>query len=458
MKTLEADISGTLPVKIREMRPPSPAVPVEPRGAEMIGESIPGVLMLRCSALSHHAVRAAAHQAGLRLAVDFAENRREFLDELRGGHTDLIVAGPEGLPDLELREIFNRAGSAQPPIPVILAGGRIPQGEAIRILRSGATEVLQSGELERLPAALARALKVRQSAVVQNRAQQELDRTAVLLRENQKLITIGRLAASIAHEINNPLESITNLLYLLGEERDLSGAARSYLALAQKELGRVGQISRQTLNFSRETTGPVRAHIDELMEEVLSLYSRRIMEKNLRVERQYDCPEEAMVYPGEMRQVLSNLVTNAVEASAPNGRLRVRVRCTRSWSDPGVRGIRISVGDNGSGIPLEVQRRLGEPFFTTKGQRGTGLGLWVTRSIVQRYGGEIQLRSSVDSRRHGTVFSIFLPTNLRPRVVELTPAQPGEDTAPSAPQAGSEVVSINRPAMQDALRRRVNGD
>jgi signal transduction histidine kinase len=412
--------------------------------------------MLRCSALSHHAVRAAAHQAGLRLIVDFAENRREFLEELRRGTTDLIVAGPEALPDLELREIFNRAKSAHPPIPVILAGGRMGQSEAVRILRNGAAEVLQSGEMERLPTTLARALKVRQSAVAQARAQEELDRTAVLLRENQKLITLGRLAASIAHEINNPLESITNLLYLLGEERDLTGSARSYLALAQKELGRVGQISRQTLNFSRETTGPVRAKIDELLEEVLSLYSRRTMEKNLRVERQYDCPEEALVYPGEMRQVLSNLITNAVEASSPNGRLRVRVRCTRSWTHSGVRGIRVSVGDNGSGIPLEVQRRLGEPFFTTKGQRGTGLGLWVTRAIVERYGGEMQLRSSVHPRRHGTVFSIFLPTNLRPRVVEIgTP--PHADFGSGRPEIqhpGSEVVSIRQPAM----RRRVNAD
>jgi signal transduction histidine kinase len=455
MLTLEA---GTLPVKILRMLPRSPAVPAGPHGAQMSGESIPGILMLRCSALSHHAVRAAAHQAGLRLAIDFAESRREFLEELRRGATDLVVAGPEGLPDLELREVINRARSAQPAIPVILAGGRMAQSEAIRLLRNGATEVLLAGEMERLPTALARALKVRQSAEAQSRGQEELDRTAVLLRENQKLITIGRLAASIAHEINNPLESITNLLYLLGEERELSPSARSYLALAQKELGRVGQISRQTLNFSRETTGPVRVHIDELLEEVLSLYSRRTMEKNLRVERQYDCPEEALVYPGEMRQVLSNLVTNAVEASSPNGRLRVRVRCTRSWSDHGVRGIRISVGDNGSGIPRNVQRRLGQPFFTTKGQRGTGLGLWVTRSIVERYGGEIQMRSSVDAGRHGTVFSIFLPTNLRPKMVEIGSAQPEVPGTGRSDrqQTGSEVVSIRRPAMQDSERRRAN--
>ncbi|MGC2499797.1 MAG: ATP-binding protein [Acidobacteriaceae bacterium] len=457
MLTLEAE---KLPVSVLRKRPRSPAVTAEPHGAEMSGESTPGILMLRCSALSHHAVRAAVRQADLRLAVDFAENKREFLEELRRGTTDLIVTGPEGLPDLELREIFNRARSAHPPIPVVLAAARMPQSDAIRLLRNGAAEVLQSSEMERLPTALARALKIRQAAAVQGHAQEEIDRTAVLLRENQKLITIGRLAASIAHEINNPLESITNLLYLLGEVPELSGSARSYLALAQKELGRVGQISRQTLNFSRETTGPIRAHVDQLMEEVLSLYSRRMMEKNLRVERQYDCPEEALVYPGEMRQVLSNLVTNAIEASLNNGRLRVRVRCTRSWSDPGVRGIRVSVGDNGSGIPPEVQRRLGEPFFTTKGQRGTGLGLWVTRSIIQRYGGEMLLRSSVDARRHGTVFSIFLPTNLRPRVVEPIAPQ-GEEAANTRPESqptGSDVVSIRRPAMLDQQRRRANGD
>jgi len=441
----------------------------------MSRSSIPNVLMLRCSALSHHAVRAAARQAGLSLAVEFADGRREVLDELRQGHTDLIIAGPEGLPDIEIREVIERARSAQPPIPVVLAGGRVPEGEVIRILRDGATEVLQQGDMERLPSAIARALKVRQSGVVQTQAQQEIDRTAGVLRENQKLITLGRLAASIAHEINNPLESITNLLYLLGEEKGLTPAVQNYLSLAQRELERVAQISRQTLNFSRETAGPVRSHIDALLEEVVSLYSRRIMEKNLRVERQYDCPVEAVVYPGEMRQVLSNLVTNAVEASSPNGRLRLRIRCTRNWSDPGVRGIRISVADTGTGIPPDVQRRLGQPFFTTKGQRGTGLGLWVTRSIIQRYGGEIQLRSSVDTRRHGTVFSIFLPTNLRPQKVNRTPqglggatgeptgepaaesaAEPGTITISTSPASGSAVhLSADHLSADDPCRRKM---
>jgi signal transduction histidine kinase len=415
----------------------------------MAAHSIPAVLMLRCAALSHHAVRAAARHAGLKLALELAENRREFLEELRRGSIDLIIAGTEGLTDIDTREVIDRARSADTPIPVLLAGGPIGESGAIRMLREGATEIVQSGEMERLPSAIARALKVRQSAIVQSHAQHELDRSAVMLRENQKLITIGRLAASIAHEINNPLESVMNLLFLLGEEKNLSPTMASYLALAQRELDRVAQISRQTLKFSRETTGPVPVRMEELLEEVLSLYGRRMMEKNLRVERQYDCGVEAVVYPGEMRQVLSNLVTNAIEASNLRGKLRLRVRSTRSWSDHAVCGVRVSVADNGSGIPPEVQARLGEPFFTTKGQRGTGLGLWVTRSIIQRYGGEMQLRSSVHPDRHGTVFSIFLPTNLRPRVVDRPPhGSEGEHSGPGSvtpfPNPGSSAADLAR--------------
>ncbi len=416
--TLGAQMLPVAARRVESERAEPPAGDILPGGANVIGESIPGVLMLRSSALSHHAVRSAARQAGLSLTLEFIENRREFLDELRRGSTDVIIAGSESLPDLSLREVLDRARSAEPSIPVLVAGGHFSERDAVRVVREGATEYLDCGDLERLPSAINRAVRVREAAALQSHAQEELQHAALMLRENQKLITVGRLAASIAHEINNPLESITNLLFLVGEDKDLPASARGYLQLAQRELDRVAQISRQTLKFSRETAGPIRAHVDELLEEVISLYSRRIAEKNLRVERQYNCPEEAIVYPGEMRQVLSNLVTNAIEASSMSGRLRLRVRCSRSWSDPGVRGIRIAVGDNGSGIDPAVQRRLGEPFFTTKGQRGTGLGLWVTRSIVQRWGGEIQLRSSIDSERHGTVFSIFLPTNMRPRIVD----------------------------------------
>jgi signal transduction histidine kinase len=241
----------------------------------------------------------------------------------------------------------------------------------------------------------------------------ELDRVAEVLRENQKLITLGRLTASIAHEINNPLESITNLLYLI--EQDSPENAPEYLRIAQRELNRVVQISKQTLTFSRETSTPVRVEMAELIEEVLGLYAHRISEKNLSIVRQYDTREEIRLLPGEMRQVLSNLIANAVEATAPQGRIVIRIRKASYWSAKGAEpGIRISIGDSGSGIPSEVRSLLGQPFFTTKGQRGTGLGLWVTQSILSRYGSGLQIRSSVGSVKHGTVFSFVLPLGLRP--------------------------------------------
>lgn len=259
----------------------------------------------------------------------------------------------------------------------------------------------------------------------------KLDQVTEVLRENQKLITLGRLAASIAHEINNPLESITNLLYLM--EQDATGKNAEYLKLAQRELSRVVQISKQTLTFSRETSTPVRVQLPELIEEVMGLHSRRIGDKNLRVVRQYESHEQITVFPGEMRQVLSNLISNAIEATPDRGRIVIRIRVSRRWSGHGARGLRLSVGDNGSGIPEDVRNRLGEPFFTTKGQSGTGLGLWVTQSILGRYGGSLQLRSSVTPGRHGTVFSIFLPLNLR--TLAMPPRGGGE--AASTPATGT---------------------
>jgi two-component system, NtrC family, sensor kinase len=242
------------------------------------------------------------------------------------------------------------------------------------------------------------------------RGSKELDQVAEVLRNNQKLITLGRLTASIAHEINNPLESITNLLYLM--EQSDPEKATEYLKLAQRELNRVVQISKQTLSFSRETRGPVRVQLSELIEEVLGLYARRIGDKNLRVVRQYETCDPLTAFPGEMRQVLSNLISNAVEATSEGGRIVIRIRAARKWGARDTRGLRLSIGDNGSGIPNEVRTRLGEPFLTTKGQSGTGLGLWVTQSILSRYGGCLQVRSSTSSARHGTVFCIFLPLRL----------------------------------------------
>jgi signal transduction histidine kinase len=248
----------------------------------------------------------------------------------------------------------------------------------------------------------------------------ELDHLRDLLIENQRLITTGRLAASIAHEINNPLEAVTNLLYLLRSESGLTPEGRGFLVMAQAELTRVAQISKQVLNFNRETPHPVRVEPCGLLEDVLGLYTRRAEEKRITIRREYLSDSVITAFPGEIRQVFSNLITNAIEATAPGGRIRVRVRPARLWSDSGQRGLRITIADTGSGIPLHVRRRLGEPFFTTKGQHGTGIGLWLSQSIVLRYAGNLQVWSSTLDGHHGTVFSVFLPTNLRPAIVEPT--------------------------------------
>jgi len=287
----------------------------------------------------------------------------------------------------------------------------------VRRIEEGAAEYIPMSYIERLPLVVQRLQQESATSQRMQRLQEELQQSHTALLDNQKLMGIGRLAASIAHEINNPLESVTNLLYLLRNEGSLSSNAEGYVELAERELGRVAQISKQTLNFYRETQSPVQIRPADLLDEVLVLYSRRIEEKRIQVVRQYKADVSLLVFPGEMRQVLSNLVTNAIEACPIGGKLVLRVNRSRRWSDEGIEGVRVVVADNGCGIPADIRQHLGQLFYTTKGQRGTGLGLWVTRAILKRYGGEIQLFSSTQAHRHGTCFSIFLPTNMRPQPV-----------------------------------------
>ena len=229
------------------------------------------------------------------------------------------------------------------------------------------------------------------------------------MRESQRLAAIGKLTAEIAHEINNPLESVGNLLYLAMREPGMPGSACEYLRTAERELARIVQISKQTLSFSRESAEPVPVRVTELMDEVVGLYSRRIGQKKLAVIREYRATELIPGLPGELRQVFSNLVTNAIEATSPGGLLRLRIRTVvQHRGGESRRGLRITVGDSGVGIPDSVRSRIGQIFFTTKGEAGTGLGLWVTGGVIARYGGTLQVRSSTGAV-HGTVFSIFLP-------------------------------------------------
>ena len=233
-------------------------------------------------------------------------------------------------------------------------------------------------------------------------------RSEVALIQNEKLAAVGRLAASISHEINNPLEAVTNLLYLVRHDAHISDEAQAYLAAADKELARVSQIVSHTLRFHKQSTKPRELTAHELLEPTLGLFAGRLANSNVSIvlEERSDCL--VTCYEGEIRQILNNLVGNAIDSMKTGGRLIIRTRDSRNWNT-GAAGVRIIVADNGHGMPRDVMRRVFEPFYTTKGINGTGLGLWIARGIVDKHQGMLQIYSSTRPSRTGTVFSLFLP-------------------------------------------------
>jgi len=251
----------------------------------------------------------------------------------------------------------------------------------------------------------------------------ERKRSEEALRRSEKLAVTGRLAASIAHEINNPLEAITNLLFLTRNSNELPDAAKKYVTMAEHEVHRISEITQQTLRFYRQPTQPSRVTLEELLDSVLNLYQSRIHALDLRVERDYDASLTLFCFAGEIRQVFANLVGNSIDASSNGGRLVVRARRSRDWKNPEQTGIRFAVADTGAGMEPEVREHIFEAFFTTKEVTGTGLGLWVSQEIILKHQGLVRVRSrsvaltdppSKDG--HGTVFDIFLPDGAAPAV------------------------------------------
>ncbi len=242
----------------------------------------------------------------------------------------------------------------------------------------------------------------------------ERKRSEEALRKSEKLAVTGRLAASIAHEINNPLEAITNLLFLLRNYSDLSETARNYATMAEYEVRRIAEITQQTLRFYRQSTLPARATMADLLDSVLSLYQSRLNALNLRVERDYVPDMDIFCFAGEIRQVFANLVGNSIDATSDGARLLVRARRSHNWKNPAEKGVRFAVADTGAGMEPEVRERIFEAFFTTKDETGTGLGLWVSHEILMKHRGLVHVRSRtadprLPGRSPGTVFQIFLP-------------------------------------------------
>ncbi len=228
------------------------------------------------------------------------------------------------------------------------------------------------------------------------------------LRQSEKLAAVGRLAASIAHEINNPLESVMNLLYLARESDD-GEELKSYLSQADKELQRVAQITSQSLRFYKQSTKPQAIRCADLLGGVLDLYSGRMVNAGVKLEVRERMTESIVCLESEIRQVLSNLVRNAIDAmQGAGGRLVVRSREATEWRT-GVHGVVLTIADTGSGISAETMKSLYTAFFTTKGIQGTGLGLWVSSEIVARHNGRLRVRSSQAKGKSGTVFQLFLP-------------------------------------------------
>ncbi len=229
------------------------------------------------------------------------------------------------------------------------------------------------------------------------------------LRQSERMAATGRLAATIAHELNNPLASVTNILFLLESQLSAYEESRALVQVAQQELTRMTRIVHQALAFHRQSQLPVPVSLSELLDSVLALLEPRLRSQSIRVVRRFEGEEPVNGFPAELRQVFSNLLINSAEAIGERGTIVVHVYPSVRWSGEEERGTRVMVADTGPGIPREIRKHIFEPFFTTKGEKGSGVGLWVSSGIVQKHKGEMRVFSHQGSKITGTVFSVFLP-------------------------------------------------
>ncbi len=247
--------------------------------------------------------------------------------------------------------------------------------------------------------------------IVADTTPQKQAEEALLL--NERLAATGRMAHIIAHEINNPLEAITNLIYLLQHADAEREQAQEWLAIVATEVNRVSQISRQILSFHRETRSPIPIAITELVQDVLALGARAAAERQVALKVDAEAELRVLGLPARLRQVFSNIIRNAIEASPSRGTLRVRVsRSTLRAYEDTMPAVRISIADEGPGIPPALRKRIFDAFFTTKEEKGSGVGLWLTATIVEEHGGRIQMRSCTTPGASGTCMSVLLPAQI----------------------------------------------
>jgi signal transduction histidine kinase len=229
------------------------------------------------------------------------------------------------------------------------------------------------------------------------------------LRKMERIAAAGKIAASLAHEINNPLSSVTNVLYLLETNPNLDAEAHQFVATAAAELKRVARIVQQSLSYHR--TGAQSRHFDvaDVVSDSLQIFTDKFRRSGIELKPKVKSGSRIFGVPDEVRQILDNLLLNAAEAMPNGGSIAISVRPALSHISPSQSGVRLTVSDSGPGIPKEVFGRVFEPFFTTKAEKGTGLGLWVAQGIVAKHGGHVHLRTCHGGLRTGTTFSVFLP-------------------------------------------------
>lgn len=293
----------------------------------------------------------------------------------------------------------------------IQAGERIEHFETVRVTKSGERIYvsLTISPVRGPEGRIIGAAKILRDVTMQKKLEGALHTT-------ERLAAVGRLAATVAHEINNPLEAVTNLIYLARQDAGLPDSARACLTIADEELQRVTHIARQTLGFYRDTSSPVWISVPESVEEMLAIYHRRLGYKQITLRKRIPASLRLHTLQGEFKQIFSNLVSNAIDASPQHGILDVRAwSASHPFTD--APGIYLVVADRGPGIPAAIRRQIFTPFFTTKKDVGTGLGLWIVKGMLVKSGGFIRCRSTVahgDSPRSGTAMMVFLPSDSDP--------------------------------------------
>ncbi|MGB9031451.1 MAG: PAS domain S-box protein [Acidobacteriaceae bacterium] len=293
----------------------------------------------------------------------------------------------------------------------IQAGERIEHFETVRVTKSG----------ERLDVSLTispirdpHGIIIGAAKILRDVTRQK--KLEAALHTTERLASVGRLAATVAHEINNPLEAVTNLIYLARQDASLPESARVCLVMADDELKRISHIARQTLGFYRDTSAPAWIDVPAAIDEMLAVYHRRLGYRQISLRKHITPGLRVYALHGEFRQIVSNLVVNAIDASPPGTTIDVR-----AWESAhpftGAPGIQLAVADQGVGIPDSIRRQIFTPFFTTKKDVGTGLGLWIVKSMLMKTGGSIRCRSRVAGSEvpgSGTVMMVFLPSDLAP--------------------------------------------